>query len=130
VPSHLESISGFSNVASWFGGWPSFHDAEILQICLNRVERSFVKILTWQTEGELDEQGFYLQKKHAVVTFLFDDLQDVSLEGFSEQNVISGLDVETSEVGVKLVMHPCFGLSGAIEAKELRLELQPEAIPD
>src|SRR5688572_5856859 len=102
VPSHLESISGFSNVAAWFGGWPSFHDAEILQICLNRVGRSFVRILTWQTEGEVDERGFYLQKKHAVVTFLFDDVQDVSLKGFSEQNVISGLKVEATEVGVKL----------------------------
>jgi hypothetical protein len=52
-------------------------------------------------------------------------VRDVSLDGFNHQNVIFGLDVETTETGVKLTMDPCFGLSGSIEAKGLRLELQP-----
>ncbi|HYI97155.1 MAG TPA: hypothetical protein VEX68_26680 [Bryobacteraceae bacterium] len=68
--------------------------------------------------------------KHAIVTFLLDDVQDVSLDGFNHQNVIFGLDVETSEAGVKLIMYPCFGLPGAIQAKELRLELHPQVNSD
>lgn len=48
----------------------------------------------------------------------------------SEQNVISGLEVEACEVGVKLVMHPCFGLSGTIQAKNFALEVYPQARPD
>lgn len=126
MAADLEAVSGFTDVASWFGRWPSFHDAEILEICLKRAEPSFVSVLTWQTHRQLDERGLYLRTKHAVVVFLLDNVQDVSLEGFSQQNVISGLQVQISEVGVKLHLHPCFGLSGTIEAEGLRLELKPQ----
>jgi hypothetical protein len=130
VPLHLKSIAGFNEVASWFGDWPSFHDAEILQLCLDRTGQSFLKVLTWQRTREVDERGVYVQKKHAVVVFLLDGVRDVSLDGFNHQNVIFGLDVETTETGVKLTMDPCFGLSGSIEAKGLRLELQPQGSDD
>ena len=35
----------------------------------------------------------------------------MSLQGFSQQNVIADLAVETTESGLKLVLYPCFGFS-------------------
>jgi hypothetical protein len=130
MPVDLKSVPGFTEVESWFGAWPSFHDAEILQLCLDRAGQSFLKVLTWQRTRDVDERGFYIQKKHAVVVFLLDGVRDVSLDGFNHQNVIFGLDVETTGTGVKLTMDPCFGLSGSIEAEGLRLELLPQGSGD
>jgi len=78
----------------------------------------------------MDERGYYIIKIHATVVFLLDGVRDASVDGFNHQNVISGLDVETTETGVKLIMHPCFGLSGSIEAAGLRLELEPQMRDD
>jgi hypothetical protein len=35
---------GTDKIIQWFGQWPSFHDAEILELHLNRTGESWIKI--------------------------------------------------------------------------------------
>ena len=60
-------FEGANKVIEWFGKWPSFHDAEIIELRLVRYGTCRLKIHTWNTKSEVDEKGFYVTDKHAVV---------------------------------------------------------------
>src|SRR5437879_12661792 len=95
--SQVPDIPGADAVVSWFGRWPSFHDAEVLTVQLSRRGTSWIKLHAWNTSDktyERDDKQFYGQDKHAVITFELDELVDLQLVDFGNQNVIQGLDIE------------------------------------
>ncbi len=123
----INSVSGAQEITSWFGNWPSFHDAEVLEIFLSREEESKVKIDVWEYGSDLDENGNFEIRKRAVVCFFLSDVTELLLTNFNEQNVISELVVEESAENFSLVFKPCYGLSGKISAKSLRVEFEPNS---
>ena len=36
----MSDLTGFEDIVGWFGKWPSFHDAEVLSIHIERERRS------------------------------------------------------------------------------------------
>jgi immunity protein 50 of polymorphic toxin system len=121
-------IHGADSVVSWFGEWPSFHDAEILEIHLDRERASWLKLhaclLTTETYQK-DGKQYFRTERHAAVTFKFAEIVDVGLADFSGQNVIFGLTIERKEESYRLTLHPCYGLNGYIEARQLSVEVSP-----
>jgi hypothetical protein len=79
-----------------FGGWPSFHDAEILNLELDRSGPTvLLHTLTFtsgggnsQARNASDEMA---ERQHYKVTFRFDVVDNFVLEDFNHQNVIWGL---------------------------------------
>lgn len=55
VPIELQNIPGAMQLDSWFGCWPSFHDAEIISLHLNRNGNSFLRVHTWEMTKEVDD---------------------------------------------------------------------------
>ncbi|ARQ58088.1 MULTISPECIES: Imm50 family immunity protein [Rhizobium] len=86
-----EKIAGGPELLAWFGQKPTFHDAEILSLSLNRTGVSELTIHGWIATDGVDQDGYCILDKHAVVTFAFEDIMDLQLDGFSHQNVINGL---------------------------------------
>lgn len=119
------NISGAVHVIDWFGFWPSFHDAEIVEIRLNRKGQSSLKLHVFQMTPEVDERGFFVLDKHAIVTLLLQDVLDLELIGFSHQNVIFGLEIKQDERGVKIILEGCFGIEGWLIAKEAIVQIAP-----
>jgi len=116
-------LPGSDAVVRWFGGWPSFHDAEIIGLNLVRTGESVLRVYP------------YYPAKPATVVFIFEGITDVELAEFSSQNVISSLKTEevidqTKEKAVRLTMAPCYGLAGRIDAANVRVELLPGKSPD
>ena len=124
-PVQLEAIRGAIELRDWFGYWPSFHDAEILSLHLNRAGASTMSVHTWEITAELDANGFSALAKDVVVEFAMKEVFDLSLNGFSQQNVIRSLNVEKVEGGHRLTLEDCFGIAGTIDAKEIRIRLTP-----
>ena len=120
------TIPGADAVVAWFGQWPSFHDAEIVELHLNRAGHSWVKLHAWLTTqtGEPGEQKISTDR-HAVVTFTLREVADLELTDFSAQNVIFGLELEHRSEGHRLILKPCFGLSGFIQARAIEVEVVP-----
>jgi hypothetical protein len=98
-------IVGSDKLTSIFGRWPSFHDAEVHEIQLerghintdNRVRefpRLTAKLHLWSMTNEVDEKGYYVTTKHTLATIRFYDVSDLKLEDFNHQNAIFGLGVE------------------------------------
>jgi hypothetical protein len=64
----IKSIEGAAELSEWFGYWPSFHDAEIIEVTLNRKQQSKILIHTWRMTSELDSNGRYISDHHVLVT--------------------------------------------------------------
>jgi len=116
-------LTGAEAVRQWFGSWPNFHDAEVISLSLARKGQSVLRVYP------------YYPHKPAVVDFIFENVTDIELQDFSGQNVIMSLGIETAtdqngDKVYRLVLGPCYGLAGKIDAKSLRVELSPGKSPD
>ena len=133
-------IHGGSDLIAWFGYVPDFHDAEIVELSLHRRAPSILRVHTWITRQEVDEQGYFVQDKHVVVTFTMEGIMDLQLDGFSHQNVISELvlrpapdrperqacyALDPSSGDLEIALEPCFGLDGRIRCQTVRIDLTP-----
>ena len=128
----LHGVSGGADLLAWFEGHvPSFHDAEILSISLDRNGNvAKLAIHTWEKTADIDGDGYFINRKHVVVSLELSGVADVSLTGFNHQNVISGLSIEKTQNGTySISIEPCYGLSGSIEARTFRVTLEPGEPP-
>ena len=118
-------IPGAAAVSTWFGEWPSFHDAEILHLHLNRAGTSQLSVHAWKVSPEVDAQGQFHREKHAVVTFELKDISDLELFDFSQQNVLASLDVVHDASGFHVLLSPSYGIGGRIDAGHVSVSLTP-----
>jgi hypothetical protein len=109
-------LPGSDTVKEWFGAWPYFHDGEIIGLTLCRKGESILRVYP------------YYPEKPATVEFVLSVITNLELAGFSCQNVISDLTIKQaiSELGdsvLRIELHPCFGLTGCLDAKQIRVNL-------
>lgn len=130
-------IPGATDITSWFGYWPDFHDAEVVSINLDRSKESRVVVHAWETIGETDAKGYYVRRKHATITFVFEgfpvDSEGITktrIDFFNQQNVLSWLAVEKTPQGYRLDLRGIYGIDGSILASQMRAELAPGIPPD
>jgi len=134
------SLPGGPELLAWFGGVPSFHDAEIVRVVLNRRAPSTLSIHTWKSTGRVDQQGYFILGRHAVVTFELIDVLDVQLEHFSSQNVVFGLllsragarqdrmryyAANASPDDFEIELEPCYGLNGHVRCRDVSISFVP-----
>src|SRR6478735_208635 len=134
----FETVPGGRELLDWFGRAPSFHDAEIMRLDLRRRAPSTLSLHFWNVRRELDEQGAYILDRHAVISFVMDELLDLQIDGFSHQNVIFGLmlrraapradrrpfyALDPSDDDYEIKLEPCYGLSGLIRCRKLIISL-------
>lgn len=125
-PALLQSIPGANELIAWFDGQlPTFHDAEVLSIHLNRHEASTIRIHTWRNTRRVRADGHFIYDKHVIVTFVLDAIHDIELVGFNHQNVLTDLALEATNDGISILLAGIFGVDGTLVAKSLRIELEP-----
>lgn len=124
----LNAIPGGSRLMEWFdGSVPSFHDAEVLSLVLERTRaRCTIKIHTFQMTSEIDVNGFFVLDKHTLVSFHLEGVTNLELNDFNHQNAIYGLALSrTADQSIRLELDQCYGLFGFVEASVLRIDLEP-----
>jgi len=125
IPEDLRDIPGAKDLFDWFGYWPSFHDAEVLRLHLNRMDTSLIEIETWELTDKVDDKGYFKLTKNVVVTIALEGVSECDLAGFNHQNAILGLAIKKTETGYKLDFVEAFGLSGSIDATSLAISIRP-----
>lgn len=143
LDSDFGAVPGGAEMVAWFGYVPSFHDAEIVSLHLNRNGESALTLHARDTTIKTDEQGQTIVNKDVVVTFTLEDIAALELQDFSAQNVISGLEFrkitpEGPSFGMQwlntpkplpdfyeIILEPCYGLYGKIQAGRVRIALTP-----
>ncbi len=127
-------IAGYGEFVGWCGGWPSFHDAEIVRLELDRAgsSRLVIRVLGGPkpTIGPRSDCRYCSPPTDLLVTFVLEEIEDLELEGFSHQNVIFGLELKQNNGLFELEMDPCFGLSGRLAARKVAIEFQPQRVMD
>jgi hypothetical protein len=120
-------IKGVEAVVKWFGEWPSFHDAEVLSLHINRGGTSQLRIFTFITGNRVDSAHYFIRENEGVVVFEFSGITSLDLDGEDAdvQNVISGLAIERVQKGYALSLGPCYGLAGEITVRELTVRVEP-----
>ncbi len=125
-------IPGAADVVAWFGYWPTFHDAQVLSVTLNRSGESQVVIHTFEMTKEVDARGYYVLRKHCLVTFCFegfmrdrDGSTRTELASFKEWNELSGAWVVKHEAGYELVLEGATGVNGKIMCKQMSVRIEP-----
>lgn len=119
---------GADAIATFFGRWPSFHDAEILTVHIDRQgQRSSMRVLTSLMTDRTDEAGYFIKDREAVVTFEFSGITSLQLEGedADRQNVVSSIDIETNDSGYRIILGPCYGISGELTVGTLAAHVEP-----
>ena len=128
VDQEVPDIPGADAVSAWFGRWPSFHDAEVLHLHLNRAGVSHLRIHAWNmssNRSEVDAEGHLRTDKHAIVTFQLTDISDLELFDFSSQNVLAGLEVVQEGSRIRIELSPSYGLGGRIDAGGVTVSFSP-----
>jgi hypothetical protein len=119
-----------------FGGvWPSFHDAEIYGLRIDTGQRrdgvSRLQLVVHVFDvDDGPRAGGSRFTTHTLVTFEFEHVEHVELEGFAPQNVLDGLHLERVDFGsgarfqVKLIANT--GLQGGFRCRHaVVLEVVP-----
>jgi hypothetical protein len=125
-------IEGADEVVNWFGYWPTFHDAEVLSIILDRGTGARVALHVFKRGSDLDSEGSYMTSKHAVITFTLNgfplDAQGVvntRIEYLNHQNVVAEAAVHTLLHGYALIVHGVFGVTAQICGESISVSVQP-----
>jgi len=105
--SQIESfIEGSQKLTNIFGYWPSFHDAEVIELNLLRCDSGpneespyeFTKLTTklhvWELTNEVNAEGYLVRRHHMLTSLLFIDIEELKINGFNHQNVIFALTIE------------------------------------
>jgi hypothetical protein len=108
-----------------FGRWPSFHDAEVVSLELFRESKGVsqpnlkARIHVFEMTPEVDGQGFYILKNHVLVSFLFCGIDESTVVGFNQQNVLWDLVITdiTSRQLERLRFEVHFSSSFGVEAE-------------
>jgi|SRR5579872_1684379 len=109
----MQFVHNSENLTAVFGKWPSFHDAEIIHIELDRRSPSLVaEIFAFETTRDTDEKGFYRRIHESIVKIRFEGIDEVSLDGFNHQNVIAALAIEPRDKRLHVTIEPLNGLGG------------------
>ena len=117
-----------------FGRWPSFHDAEVLRITLDRGEaQSFgpylqATIHVFEMTSQIDERGRYVLKNHVAVTFRFIEIYELNLEDFNQQNVLQGLyfvdvsDRQMERIKFEVSIEGIHGVTAKFQCNSVKVE--------
>jgi hypothetical protein len=125
LPAAVETITGAHELFDWFGYWPDFHDAEIIDFRLEAGAPSSIVIHTWEMTNQVDAKGFYELRKHVVVELILEAISTINLQDPWDHSILLELSVDKTEAGFQLSFSAAYGLSGTIEAQRLSLRITP-----
>ena len=73
-------IVGADRLTGHFGGWPSFHDAEVVRLVLDRHgtdgPTAELVVHVWSVGAEVDPDGRFPRREHALVRLLLERIAD------------------------------------------------------
>ncbi len=110
----LKELQGGPEFLDWWGGEPNFGDSEVISLYLDRLGLSQLQIAMCRLDADNNWHTI-------VVTIALKDQIDVLVEGFSNQNVIGGLQIR--KVRADNPTHPSIlGIGITPPAHEIKLE--------
>ncbi len=96
----MHGVQGADKLIELFGRWPSFHDAEVVSLVLDRAgdDDGFgpslvATIRTFDITHEVLPDGLLKLTHECAAVMAFREVVQLQLTGFNSQNVLSGLHI-------------------------------------
>lgn len=117
-----------------FGYWPSFHDAEVISVELQRAQDGSdqptlrARVYVFAVTKEVDDRGFYVLKNHTLVTFLFRGIDESQIKSFNHQNALWELKItdlssrQLENLNFEVHFVPSFGVEAEFKCKTVEIE--------
>jgi hypothetical protein len=121
-------IAGSEKLTRIYGGWPSFHDAEVIEL---HHWRGQMKPGDWDDSNIMPmltaKIHIFIESptsRHTLATLRFEDVDDYRMEGFNHQNAILLLSITVQDRGqfesgeslppyLVVTFQPAFGMSAS-----------------
>ena len=129
----MTGILGAERITTIFGYWPSFHDAEVLRIVLDRESDSgggpllTAELATWEITNEVGGDGFLVLRHRTHVVLAFRGVVELELSEFNQQNVLHRLEIEDVAarqlelVKFRVQFASSFGVGAAFGCREVEV---------
>jgi hypothetical protein len=137
----MADILGAERITSVFGHWPSFHDAEVVRLSLDRVGRATgafasptvtAEIYAFEMTSEVGADGAYVLHHRSLVTLEFRGVLDLTVDDFNGQNALFGLRIEDvserqlERVRFEVHFDAAYGLAASFGCADVEvLDVQP-----
>jgi hypothetical protein len=130
IRSALPDIPGGAALIEWFGFVPSFHDGFVLFATFLKGGPGEIRIHTWRMTDQTDEHGYFILDKHAVVTFLLEDVREINLRNPNELGCIYHLSLSAVEDGLQIQWDDVCGaggpgIEGSVTARRISVSFVP-----
>lgn len=100
-----DRVLGRDLLIAVFGHWPSFHDAEVVWLRMDRrppddgedwgpTVDTMIHVFEHLDVNEPDGSISMLRRKHVLVHFRFRDVVDLRLQGFNNQNYLQEMTID------------------------------------
>jgi hypothetical protein len=129
-------ISGSDQLTSIFGYWPSFHDAEVLDIILSREPPSCdsptlrARIHVHEMTRETDDRGYFVTRHHSITEFLFRGVEALKVEFFNHQNALQQLAITIEGDRFLVDFESAYGVEASFSCSAIELvSVTPEIPP-
>ncbi len=140
MPAMIDLIDNATNVTQIFGEWPSFHDAEVHRLTLNRTGEDGpsleVVIHAFKMTDEVTASGHCRLCNHTLITIRFSGVALEHILDFNHQNVMSGLAISAidpeSHSGRRLAVQisASFGMEAVFECTRCTVtDTRPYDVP-
>jgi hypothetical protein len=118
----VAEIVGCEQLLAVFGYWPSFHDAEVHWVRLDRASPGDgmpsveAVVHAFEMTSEIDANGYYVLRHHVLVHFRFHEIVDLRIEEMNNQNALFGLQIldirdrQLERVKFEVHFDPSFGM--------------------
>jgi hypothetical protein len=128
-PSTVAAIGGritdLDSLISWFGRMPTFHDATILELGLCNGGSGVLRIHAFEMTDCLDDEGYFILDKHAVIRFDLEGVLTINLTDFELPGIIYGLTLAEIDGQVEVAWTSSYGVYGSLRAERIHIAVQP-----
>lgn len=138
-----QKIQNAHLITEVYGTWPSFHDAEVLRVTLDREGDDSrwgphldACIHTFYMTQEVDDRGYLVLVKHRKVHLRFHSVQVLYLEGFNNQNVLFTLKIVDisdrlmEDIHYEVTFEASAGMSASFQCHSVSVEAVDPWEPD
>lgn len=130
-----KQIAGAEKLLAVFGYWPSFHDAEVLWLRLDRRGLDDgcygptleALVYVFESTSEVSPEGYFVLRHHSLIHLRFLDVVEIQLDGFNHQNAIMGLsftdlrDRQMERVRWEVHFDVAFGLNASFQCYAIKV---------
>jgi hypothetical protein len=134
MPNIADKVEHGKLLTDIFGRWPSFHDSEVISLELFRDPKGTnepslrAKIYVFEATPEVDNRGFFILKNHVLATLIFRGIDDNSIAGFNQQNVLSDIVItyissrQLDQIKFEVHFPSIFGVEAEFKCRTIEVE--------